>query len=74
MNNLPHPAKVVPFGYYGAGFWTGHPIGLLIVIGVLFIGFVALPEARLFFALAIPAGGIFGFFLWLLHRDGISRR
>jgi hypothetical protein len=66
--DLPHPTKVVPFGTYGAGLWTGHPIGLVIVIGLLFMGFVGLPEARWFLVLAIPAGGICGFFLWLHHR------
>ena len=43
-HDLPHPTKVVPFGNYGAGLWTGHPIGLVIVIGLLFMGFVGLPE------------------------------
>jgi len=45
-HGLPHPTKVVPFGNYGGGLWTGHPIGLVIVIGLLFMGFVGLPEAR----------------------------
>jgi hypothetical protein len=67
-HDLPHPGKIVPFGTYGAGNWTGHPIGLVIVIGVLFMGFVGLPEARWFLALAIPAGAVCGLFLWLHHR------
>ena len=29
---FPHPTQVVPFGRYGAGLWTGHPIGLVIVL------------------------------------------
>ena len=69
---LPHPTKVVPFGNYGGGLWTGHPIGLVIVIGLLFMGFVGLPEARWFLALAVPAGAICGFFLWLRHRKGLA--
>lgn len=69
---LPHPTKVVPFGNYGAGLWTGHPIGLAIVIGLLFMGFVGLPEARWFLTLAVPAGAICGFFMWLRHRKGLS--
>jgi hypothetical protein len=62
------PANVVPFGVYGAGLWTGHPIGLVIVVGLLFMGFVGLPEARWFLALTAPLGCICGFFLWLHHR------
>jgi hypothetical protein len=71
-HDLPDPAKLVPFGYYGAGLWTGHPIGLVIVIGLLAMGIVGLPEARWFLALAAPAGAICGFFLWLLHRNGLA--
>ena len=71
-HGLPHPTKVVPFGNYGAGLWTGHPIGLVIVIGLLFMGFVGLPEARWFLALAVPAGASCGFFMWLGHRKGLS--
>ena len=67
-NLLPQPAKVVPFGPYGAGQWTGHPIGLVIVVGLLFMGFVGLPEARWFLALTVPLGCLCGFSLWLYHR------
>jgi hypothetical protein len=70
--DLPHPTKVVPFGNYGGGLLTGHPIGLVIVIGLLFMGFVALPEARWFFALAVPAGAICGPFMWFYHRNGLT--
>jgi len=40
--------EVVPFGIYGAGLWTSHPIGLVIVNVALFMGFVGLPEADRF--------------------------
>ena len=70
-HELPAPTKVVPFGIYGAGLWTGHPIGLVIVFALLFIGFVGLPEYRLFLALAVPAGAICGFVMWLRHRNGL---
>ena len=72
--DLPHPTKVVPFGNYGGGLLTGHPIGLVIVIGLLLMGFVGLPEARWFFTLAVPAGAICGFFLWRYHRNGLASR
>ena len=71
-HDLPHPTKVVPFGYYGGGLLTSHPIGLFIVLGMLVMGFLGLPEARWFFALAVPAGAIFGFFLWQHHRNGLA--
>ena len=64
----PNPTEVIPFGRYGAGLWTGHPIGLVIVVGLLLMGFVGLPEARLFLALTVPLGCVCGFFLWLRHR------
>jgi hypothetical protein len=71
-NDLTHPTKAIPFGNYGAGNWTGHPIGLFIVAGLLVLGFVGLPEARWFFTLAVPAGAICGLGLWLLHRKGFE--
>jgi hypothetical protein len=65
---LPQPAEVIPFGRFGAGLWTGHPIGLVIVVGLLIMGFVGLPEARGFLVLTVPLGCVCGFFLWLRHR------
>ncbi len=62
------PNEVVPFGRYGAGLLTAHPVGLVVVFGLLLMGLAGLPEARCFFAGALVLGGIFGFFLWLRHR------
>jgi hypothetical protein len=67
-HELPNPTQVVPFGRYGAGLWTGHPIGLVIVFCVLLMGFVGLPEARWFLAGTVPLGCLCGLFLWLRHR------
>jgi hypothetical protein len=64
----PGPTEVVPHGRYGVGLLTGHPIGLLIVAGVLLMGLLAIPGARLFFAGALVLGGLLGLFLWLRHR------
>jgi hypothetical protein len=64
----PNLTEVMPFGRYGAGLWTGHPIGLVIVVGLLLMGFVGLPEVRLFLELTVPLGCVCGFFLWLHHR------
>ena len=67
-NSEPDPIEVIPFGRYGGGFLTGHPVGLVIVLGLLLMGLIGLPEARWFFAGTLLLGSICGFFLWLRHR------
>ena len=69
---LPDPVKVVPFGRFGGGNLTGHPIGLVIVAALFFMGFVGLPQYRVFLALAVPAGAVCGFLLWYHHRNGLA--
>jgi hypothetical protein len=64
----PGPTEVVPFGRYGGGLLTGHPIGLVIVIGLVVMGLIGLPEWRLFFLGSLVLGGLFGLLLWLRHR------
>jgi hypothetical protein len=64
----PDPIKVVPFGRYGGGEWTGHPIGLVIVLGFFLMGLVGIPQFRLFFVGALVLGSLFGLLLWLHHR------
>ena len=58
-----HPLEVVPFGRFGAGLWTGHPIELLVVAGILLIGLIGIPEWRWFFGAAVLAGGAVGYVL-----------
>jgi hypothetical protein len=70
--DLPQAAKVVPFGNYGGGLWTSHPIGLFIAVGLLTMGVIGLPEARWFLALAVPAGIVCGTLMWLHHRNGLA--
>jgi len=41
----PDPTVVVPSGYYGAGIWTAHPIGLFIVSGLIAIGIWGMPDS-----------------------------
>ncbi len=62
------PTEVIPFGRYGAGLLTEHPVGLVVALGMLLMGLAGLPPARLFFATSLPLGGIWGLFLWLRHR------
>jgi len=62
-----HPLQVVPFGRFGAGVWTGHPIGLFICVGLIAIGLIGIPEWRWFFGATVLAGSAFGYFLW--RRD-----
>lgn len=59
-----HPLQVVPFGRFGAGVWTGHPIELFVVIGMLLIGLIGIPEWRWFFGAAVLAGSLTGYLLW----------
>ncbi|HKD49683.1 MAG TPA: hypothetical protein VKB90_02745 [Candidatus Acidoferrum sp.] len=63
-----HPLQVVPFGRYGAGVWTGHPIELLIVIGILLIGLIGIPEWRWFFGASVLVGSLTGYLLWRRNR------
>jgi hypothetical protein len=68
-NAEPNSTEVVPFGRYGGGLLTGHPIGLVIVIGLFLMGLVGIPGARWFFGGSLVLGGIVSLLLWLRHRD-----
>lgn len=64
----PDPGELIPFGRTGTGLLTSHPVGLVVVFGLLFMGLIGMPEARWFLGGALLFGGAFGFFLWLRHR------
>lgn len=64
----PNPIEPIPFGRGAAGLYTDHPVGLVVVIGVLILGLFGLSEARWFLAGTVLLGGMWGFFLWLRHR------
>jgi hypothetical protein len=68
----PNPTQIVPCGYYGGGVWTAHPIGLFIVAALIAIGIWGMPEARWFFAGAIPLGGLCGFLLQRGHHRPLT--
>jgi hypothetical protein len=59
--------EVVPFGRFGAGVWTGHPAGLIVVIGILLVGLIGIPEWRYFFAATVLLGSVVGYFLLRRH-------
>jgi hypothetical protein len=61
--------SVRPYGRHGVGTLTGHPVGLVVVLGVIIMAMMKLPPARPFFAGAVLIGGLFGFFLWLRNRN-----
>jgi len=67
---VPHNSELDPteVPLRGAGFITGHPVGLVVVIGVLLMGLLGLAEARWFLAGTVFFGGMWGFFLWPRHR------
>jgi hypothetical protein len=67
-NAEPDPARVAPFGRYGGGEWTAHPIGLVIVLGFLLMGLAGIPQFRWFFVGALVLGSLCGLLLWLYHR------
>jgi hypothetical protein len=62
-----HPLQVVPFGRFGGGVWTGHPIELVVVLGMLLIGLIGIPEWRWFFGATVLVGSLLGYLLW--RRD-----
>lgn len=64
----PEPKHLVPFGPYGAGQWTAHPIGLVIVIGLVLMGLISrTPVSGLIF-FSLLGGAVVGIVLWLYHR------
>jgi len=62
------PQEIVPYGKYGAGVWTGHPVALFLVLGMVIMGLVGIPEWRWFFAATVFVGSLVGFFLWRRHQ------
>jgi hypothetical protein len=62
------PTEVRPFGAAGVGLLTGHPVGLVVVAGVIVMVMAQLPEARWFFGGSLVLGAAIGLVLWLRHR------
>ena len=66
--SMPEPTEVRPYGRYGGGLYTEHPVGLLIIAAVIILILWKVPEARWFFAGSVLLGVIFGLCLWLYRR------
>lgn len=64
----PESKHLVPFGPGGVGQWTAHPIGLVIVIGLLLMGLVSRTPVSELIVLSLLGGAIVGICLWLHHR------
>ena len=64
----PEPKHLVPFGPYGGGQITPHPIGLVIVIGLLLMGWASRTPVSALLLASLAGGAIVGLFLWLRHR------
>ena len=47
---------------------TEHPIGVLVILAILWIAVTNLPATIAFFAASILLGSVIGFFLWRKHR------
>ncbi|MGC2768295.1 MAG: hypothetical protein WB607_22525 [Candidatus Acidiferrum sp.] len=69
VNDDRSPWEVVPFGRYGAGVWTGHPAGLIVVIGILLVGLIGIPEWRYFFGATVLLGSLVAYFLYRRHQE-----
>ena len=64
----PKPEHLAPFGPYGAGQWTAHPIGFFIVLGFMAMGLAAMPETRWLILASAAGGASLGLLLWLHRR------
>jgi len=63
-----HVEHLVPFGPGGVGQWTGHPIGLVIVIGLVLMCLVSRTPLSVLALLSLLGGAVVGICLWLCHR------
>jgi len=64
----PEAKHLVPFGPGGVGQWTAHPIGLVIVIGLVLMGLVSRTPVSDLMLFSLLGGAVVGLFLWLYHR------
>jgi hypothetical protein len=64
----PESKHLIPFGPGGVGQWTAHPIGLVIVIGLVLMGLVSRTEVSSLMFFSLLGGAVVGICLWLYHR------
>src|SRR5277367_6107050 len=67
-SSLSYP-EVVPVGPVGASQWTGHPIGLFIVVSLFLSLLVGAPDARVFVLISLGLGTLLAGALYLWHRS-----
>ena len=58
-----------PYGRFGAGTFTHHPVGLVVAVGVVLMAIFGIPDALPFFIGSLALAGMIGFFLWLYNRN-----
>lgn len=61
--------NVRPYGRFGAGTFTAHPVGLVIALGLIILVLVSIPGAPVFVAGSIGVGAVIGLLLWLRNRN-----
>lgn len=62
------PDAVRPYGRYGVGKITEHPVGLLVVAFMIFLVLWTVPKAWMFLTGSIVLGALIGLVLWFRHR------
>jgi len=63
------PAEAVPYGKFGARVWTGHPAGLIVVLGIMIVGLIGILEWRYSFAATVLFATLVGYFLLRRHHQ-----
>lgn len=66
-DSLPDPARVRPFGPFGVGLFTAHPVGLLVIAFVTVLVW-RMPGGGGFIVGSVAMGAILGLSLFLQRR------
>lgn len=66
-NQDPDSTDVRPYGRFGA-LITGHPVGIVLVLGVVILLLLEVPVSRLFVLGTVVVGSLAGLVLWWRRR------